>query len=71
MRYGISKDKQIYKFKDEQQRDKEKTMRSLKKGDTPTLKGSQIYHNYIREHQSLKVKTSAEKCGLVLEGDNK
>jgi hypothetical protein len=57
MRYGISKDKQVYKFKDEQHRDKKKTMRSLKKTDTPILKGSQICHNYIREHQALKVKT--------------
>ncbi len=31
-------------------RDREKTMRELKKIDTPILKGYQIYHNYIREH---------------------
>ena len=29
-------------------RDREKTMRSLKKMDTPIPKGVQIYHNYIR-----------------------
>jgi putative transposase len=34
-------------------RDREKTMRGLKKIDTPILKGCQIYHNYIREHQAL------------------
>ena len=34
-------------------RDREKTMRGLKKVDTPILKGCQIYHNYIREHQAL------------------
>lgn len=28
--------------------DREKTMRSLNKVDTPILKGLQIYHNYIR-----------------------
>lgn len=52
-------------------RDREKTMRSLKKADTPILKGVQIYHNYIREHQTLKGKTPAEKCGIIIEGNNK
>ena len=45
-------------------------MRSLKKVDTPILKGMQIFHNYIREHQGLK-KTPAEKCGIEIEGTNK
>ncbi len=52
-------------------RDREKTMRSLKKADTPILKGCQIYHNYIRGHQALNGKTPAEKCGIEIEGDNK
>jgi putative transposase len=53
-------------------RDREKTMRSLKKADTPILKGMQIYHNYIREHQGLEEnKTPAEKAGIKIEGDNK
>jgi transposase-like protein len=52
-------------------RDREKTMRSLKKMDTPILKGVQIYHNYIRSHQGLNGKTPAEKCGIVIEGGNK
>jgi putative transposase len=48
-------------------RDREKTMRSLKKVDMPILKGMQIYHNYIREHQGLKDKeTPAEKTGFRL-----
>jgi putative transposase len=34
-------------------RDRQKTMRGLKKIDTLILKGCQIYHNYIREHQAL------------------
>jgi putative transposase len=42
-------------------RDREKTMRGLKKIDTPILKGYQLYHNYIREHESLDGKTPAEK----------
>ena len=32
-------------------RDREKVMRGLKKTDTPILKGYQIYHNFIREHE--------------------
>jgi putative transposase len=51
-------------------RDREKTMRGLKKMNTPILKGCQIYHNYIREHQALG-KTPAEKCGIEIEGENK
>jgi transposase-like protein len=46
-------------------RDREKTMRSLKKVDTPILKGMQIYHNYMREHTGLhEKKTPAEKQGF-------
>jgi putative transposase len=53
-------------------RGREKTIRGLKKVDTPILKGMQIYHNYIRQHQGLQEKmTPAEKCGIQIEGDNK
>ena len=52
-------------------RDREKTMRGLKKNDTPVLAGYQIYHNYFRPHEALKGKTPAEKCGIVIEGENK
>ncbi len=51
-------------------RDREKTMSGLKKVDTHILKGCQIFHNYIREHQALG-KTPAEKYGIELEGENK
>ncbi len=51
-------------------RDREKTMRGLKKADTPILKGYKIFHNYIREHQALG-KTPAEKCGIEIQGENK
>lgn len=52
-------------------RDREKTMRGLKKKDTPILQGYQIFHNYIRPHESLDGKTPAEACGIKVNGDNK
>lgn len=52
-------------------RDREKTMRGLKKDDTPILTGYQIFHNYIRPHEGLDGKTPAEACGIVIEGNNK
>jgi putative transposase len=50
-------------------RDKEITMRGLKKVDTPVLKGCQIFHNYIRKHQSIG--KAPEKCGIEIQGENK
>ncbi len=48
----------------------EKTMRSLKKVDTPILKGMQIFHNYMCVHQGLEEnKTLGEKAGMEVEGD--
>jgi len=52
-------------------RQREKTMRGLKRKDTPILKGYQIYHNYIREHEGLNGKTPSEACGITIEGKNK
>jgi hypothetical protein len=52
-------------------RDREKTMRGLKKMDTPFLTGYQIYHNYIREHEALDGKTPAELAGIKIGGANK
>jgi len=52
-------------------RDREKTMRGLKKTDTPILKGYQIFHNYIRDHEGLKGKTPAEAFGITVQGKNK
>lgn len=52
-------------------RDREKTMRGLKKTDTKALQGYQIFHNYIREHEGLGGKTPSEACGLKVEGENK
>jgi putative transposase len=52
-------------------RDREKTMRGLKKVDTPILTGYQIYHNYMRPHEALDGETPAERCGIKVEGQNK
>lgn len=52
-------------------RDREKVMRSLKRKDTPILKGLQIYHNFVRPHMSLEGKTPSEKAGIKVEGLNK
>jgi transposase-like protein len=52
-------------------RDREKTMRGLKKNDTAILKGYQLFHNYIRGHEGLEGKTPAEACGITVQGKNK
>ncbi|MDV3276839.1 MAG: DDE-type integrase/transposase/recombinase [Nitrososphaerales archaeon] len=52
-------------------RDREKVMRGLKRKDTPILKGYQIYHNFIRPHESLNGETPAEKAGIKVEGSDK
>jgi putative transposase len=52
-------------------RDREKTMRGLKRRRTTILQGIQIYHNFIREHEGLNGKTPAEACGIKVEGKNK
>jgi len=52
-------------------RDREKTMRGLKRRRTPILSGYQLYHNYIRPHEGLDGKTPAEACGIKIEGKNK
>jgi transposase-like protein len=52
-------------------RDREKTMRGLKKIDTPILKGYQLFHNYIRQHEGLDGLTPAEACGIKVQGKNK
>jgi transposase-like protein len=52
-------------------RDREKTMRNVKRMDTPVLRGYQLYHNYIREHEGLKGRTPAEIAGIKIAGKNK
>jgi len=52
-------------------RSREKTMRSLKRDDTPILTGMQIYHNHVRPHMALNGRTPAEVCGIEVRGKNK
>jgi putative transposase len=52
-------------------RDREKTFRGLKRKRTPIFAGLQIYHNFVRPHESLNGKTPAEACGIKVEGENK
>jgi hypothetical protein len=47
-------------------RDREKVMRGLKRMNTPILKGTQIYHNFIKPHEGLNGRTPAEAAGLDL-----
>lgn len=52
-------------------RDREKTMRSLKRADSPIIKGIQLFHNYFRPHMGLNGKTPSEAAGITIEGQNK
>jgi putative transposase len=52
-------------------RDREKVMRELKRQDTKIPTGYQIYHNYLRPHESLEGKTPAEASGIAIMGNDK
>lgn len=52
-------------------RDREKIVRGIKKKESVLINGYQMYHNYLRPHMGLDGKTSAEACGVKIEGDNK
>ncbi len=52
-------------------RDREKTMRGLKRKRTPILEGMQVYYNFVRPHMALNGKTPSEACGIKVEGENK
>lgn len=41
-------------------RDREKTMRGVKKTDSVALRGYQLYHNYLREHRGLVEKNTGK-----------
>jgi transposase-like protein len=52
-------------------RDREKTMRGLKKMDSPLIEGYRIFHNYVRPHEGLEGQTPADKAGIKIGGTNK
>ncbi|MGA3190984.1 MAG: IS6 family transposase [Candidatus Bathyarchaeia archaeon] len=52
-------------------RDREKVFRGLKKEDSAILSGYQLFHNYVRPHESLGGKTPAEACGITVQGQDK
>jgi putative transposase len=52
-------------------RDREKVMHGLKRTDTPILKGYQLFHNYIRPHDSLKGETPAQRAGIKVVGEDR
>jgi putative transposase len=52
-------------------RDREKVMRGVKRKTTPIFAGCQIYHKFIRPHESLNGKTPAEAAGIKVQGKNK
>lgn len=51
--------------------DREKVMRGIKKDDSIMFDGYQMYHNFSRPHMGLEGQTPAEKCGIMIGGDNK
>lgn len=52
-------------------RDREKTMRGVKRADSPVLSGMRIYHNFVRPHEALDGRTPAEAAGIQVSGSNK
>ncbi|MDG7011943.1 MAG: hypothetical protein JRN11_06500 [Nitrososphaerota archaeon] len=52
-------------------RDREKFMRGIKRMDTPILKGTRIFHNFIKPHEGRQGRTSAEAAGVKVEGEDR
>jgi hypothetical protein len=52
-------------------RDREKTLRGLKRKRTPIPSGYQIFHNFIRPHEALNGKMPSEACEIQIDGNNK
>ena len=68
---GIHHNNQMESFNGNTIRHREKVARGLKKEDSAILTGLQLYHNYVRKHQSLNGKTPGEIAGIHIEGNNK
>jgi len=43
----------------------------LNKAKDAIIDGYQLYHNYVRPHMVLDGKTPADKCGIIIKGNNK
>lgn len=52
-------------------RDREKTVRGIKKKDSVLFQGYKLYRNFFRPHSSLGGMTPAEAAGIIIEGQNK
>jgi len=52
-------------------RDREKIMRGVKSKDSVIFDGCRLYHNYVRQHMTLKGKTPDEACGIEIKGKDK
>ena len=52
-------------------RDREKIVRGVKSEESPLLKGSQIFHNFVGPHDGLNGITPADAAGIEVEGENK
>lgn len=51
-------------------REREKTMRSIKRPDSPVIEGMRIHHN-TKSHMGLDGISPCDRIGIVIEGDNK
>ena len=51
-------------------RDREKTMRSIKRPDSPVIEGMRIHHN-TKSHMGLGGISPCDRIGIIIEGDNK
>jgi hypothetical protein len=51
-------------------RDREKVMRSLKRGDSLVISGFQIFHNHFRRHMGPNCRTPAQVAGIKIAGKN-
>jgi hypothetical protein len=52
-------------------KDRDKVFSGLRTKNSPILKGYQLYHNYVRPHESLNGKTLADACGIIVNGTDK
>lgn len=52
-------------------RGREKVMRGFKNLSSPTLKGLEIHHNFVRPHMDLNGRTPAEAAGIQVKGENR